>query len=125
MNENITVARPVFYNSMNAAARRDFRRRAAAWDLANKTGEPTEDYIDECAAILASIRRWGNRRAAAWERANTEGYPDVAIARDDHAIETGLNRLNAWLNPRGLHLAFYGLYPTLEDEDRHSLDLAW
>lgn len=125
MNENITVARPVFYDSMNAAARRDFRRRAAAWDLANKTGEPTEDYVDECAAILASIRRWGNRRAAAWERSNDANYPAAAIARDDHAIETGLNRLNVWLNPRGLHLAFYGLYPTLEDEDRHELSFAW
>lgn len=125
MNEITTVARPVFDENMNAAARRDFRRRAAAWDLADKTGQPTEDYIDECAYILASIRRWANRRAAAWERSNDPRYSEAAIARDDHAIETGLNRLNAWLNPRGLHLAFYGLYPTLEDENRRSLDLAW
>ena len=44
---------------------------------------------------------------------------------DEHAIDTGFRRLTAWLAPRGLHLAFYGLYPTLEDEDRCSLDLAW
>lgn len=125
MSQSTTVPRPVFDEHMNAAARKDFRRRAAAWDLAEKTGEPTEDYIDECAYMLASIRRWANRSAAAWERSNDPSYPAAAIARDDHAIETGLNRLNAWLNPRGLHLAFYGLYPTLEDEDRRSLDLAW
>lgn len=125
MNEITTVARPVFDESMNAAARRDFHRRAAAWDLANKTGEPTEEYIDECAYMLASIRRWANRSAAAWERSNDANYPAAAIARDDHAIETGLRRLNAWLEPRGLHLAFYGLYPTLEDENRHELSLAW
>lgn len=125
MIQSITVPRPVFDEHMNAAARKDFRRRAAAWDLAEKTGEPTEDYIDECAYMLASIRRWANRSAAAWERSNDPRYSEAAIARDEHAIDTGFRRLTAWLAPRGLHLAFYGLYPTLEDEDRRSLDLAW
>ncbi len=125
MQELTTVPRPVFDEHMSAAARKDFRRRAAAWDLAEKTGDPTEDYIDECAAMLASIRRWENRRAAAWERSNNPSYPAAAIARDDHAIGTGLRRLNAWLEPRGLRLAFCGLYPTLEDEEHRSLDLAW
>lgn len=75
MSQSTTVPRPVFDEHMNAAARKDFRRRAAAWDLAEKTGEPTEDYIDECAYMLASIRRWANRSAAAWERSNDPSYP--------------------------------------------------
>lgn len=119
MEEKNIVSRPVWSNCIKGKrAETWFRRSVSAYGLAARINpEVTEEAQAAAAKILDSVQRYALADAREWERENSsERYCNSQYHKErEAALDRRRERLQKALQPYGVRLVNYGLYPSIID----------
>ena len=118
--------RPVQPERMNARAAVWFRREVSARELADMTGAPTYERVEQCAALLDKVQRYALADARHWEEEqdprhyNADGTPKAAFKHAGELLKARRERLNAALSELSggsLKLHNFGEYPSITNQE--------